>query len=171
MTEETRELTVPERYDFAATIRGLASIQGDPTIRFEAGSAWFGTRTPDGAGTLRLTRVRGGLVATGDGPGAEWLVERADAIAGLRDDVSGFAELARRHPLVHRLAREHAGVRMAATGRVFHHVVPAVLGQKVTGKEAHASYVRLLHRLSEPAPGPNPRLRLPPEPDTVAGTP
>jgi 3-methyladenine DNA glycosylase/8-oxoguanine DNA glycosylase len=171
MSDVTRRLGVPDRYEFAATIRGLALIQGDPTLRFEAGSAWFGTRTPDGPGTLSLRKAGGELVATAYGPGAQWLTERADAIAGLRDDISGFAEVAERHPLVRRLAREHAGLRMAATGRVFHHLVPAVLGQKVTGKEAHASYVRLLQLLSEPAPGPNLKVRLPPEPDAVAGTP
>src|SRR5262249_28914887 len=114
----------------------------------------------------------GGLLATAFGPGSAWLLERADAIAGLRDDLTGFSELATRHPLVRRLAREHAGLRFATTGRVFHHLVPAILGQKVSGKEAHHSYLRLLrHSAPEPAPGPNPHLRLPPDPEVVAATP
>lgn len=171
-----RRLVVPERYDFGGTLGGIALIKGDPTVGFTAGEAgagaWFATRTPDGPGTLHLARESGGLLATAHGPGGDWLLERADAIAGLRDDLTGFAELSTRHPLVRRLAREHAGLRFAATGRIFHHLVPAILGQKVSGKEAHHSYVRLLrHFATEPAPGPNPRLRLPPDPDAIAATP
>jgi 3-methyladenine DNA glycosylase/8-oxoguanine DNA glycosylase len=169
---------VPERYDFGRTVNGIALIKGDPTVACTATDAWFATRTPDGPGTLRLARDGGALVATAFGPGRDWLLDRADAIAGLRDDVTDFAEVATRHPLVRRLAREHSGLRFAATGRVFHHLVPAILGQKVTGKEAHSAYVRLLrHFTTEPAPvpasgaGPSRPLRLPPDPAAVAASP
>ncbi|WP_344618835.1 DNA-3-methyladenine glycosylase 2 family protein [Dactylosporangium salmoneum] len=149
-------------------MRGLALIQGDPTLSIGRSTAWFATRTPLGPGTLRIDLAAG---FSAYGPGADWLIERAEAIAGLRDDVDGFAELARQHPLVHRLAREHAGLRIGATGRVFHHLVPAIIGQKVSGKEAHHSYVRLLRRMSEPAPGPKEGLFLPPDPAVIAATP
>ncbi|MET7396199.1 DNA-3-methyladenine glycosylase 2 family protein [Dactylosporangium sp. NPDC005572] len=155
-------------------MRGLALIQGDPTLAIGGREAFFATRTPDGPGTLRLSYVPAAaeLTAEAYGPGAGWLLDRADAVAGLRDDVTGFAELAKQHPLVARLAREHAGLRIGATGRVFHHLVPAILGQKVTGKEAHHGYVRMLRHFSaEPAPGPLTRLRLPPSPEAVAATP
>lgn len=162
----------PDRYEFAGTMRGLALIQGDPTLLIGGREAWFATRTPDGPGTLHLTFSPPTLIAEVYGPGGDWLLARADAIAGLRDDLTGFAELARRHPLVARLAHEHAGLRIGATGRVFHHLVPAILGQKVSGKEAHHGYVRILrHFATEPAPGPQPRLRLPPDPSSVAATP
>lgn len=165
-------MKVPARYDFAGTVRGLALIHGDPTMAFSDGSFWFATRTPDGPGTLRLSVSGGDLSASAYGPGADWLTERADAIAGLRDDVSTFPALAAQHPLVARLAREHSGLRMGATGRIWHHLVPAILGQKVTGKEARDGYVRLLrHFADEPAPGPLSRLRLPPLPSAVAATP
>jgi 3-methyladenine DNA glycosylase/8-oxoguanine DNA glycosylase len=167
-----RHLPVPERYEFGRTVAALAVIGGDPTVGRGDGGVWFATRTPDGPGTLLLAKQPDGLTASAYGPGREWLLDRADAIAGLRDDVSGFAELAELHPLVRRLAREHQGLRMAASGRLFHHLVPSILGQKVTGKEAHHGYVRLLrHFATEPAPGPNPRLRLPAEPEAVAATP
>ena len=62
-------------------------------------------------------------------------------------------------PLVARLAREHRGLRLPATGRVFQRLLRAVLEQKVTGKEAYRAYaatVRHFHQASggEPAPGP-----------------
>ncbi|MET7426992.1 DNA-3-methyladenine glycosylase 2 family protein [Dactylosporangium sp. NPDC005555] len=167
-----RSLPVPERYDLAGTLGGLALIHGDPTLSVGAREGWFATRTPDGAGTLQLTLSGSTLVATAYGPGAGWLLDRADAVAGLRDDVTGFLDLARQHRLVHRLAREHSGLRIGATGRVFHHLVPAVLGQKVTGKEARDGYVRLLRHFStDPAPGPRPGLRLPPDPAAIAAAP
>ncbi|MFF5226848.1 DNA-3-methyladenine glycosylase family protein [Dactylosporangium sp. NPDC000521] len=167
-----RTFVVPDRYDLAGTLRGLCLINGDPTLSVGAREGWFATRTPDGPGTLQLTLSGSSLVATAYGPGADWLLDRADAVAGLRDDVTGFLELARQHPLLYRLAREHSGLRIGATGRVFHHLVPAVLGQKVTGKEARDGYVRLLRHFStDPAPGPHPRLRLPPPPDLIAAAP
>jgi 3-methyladenine DNA glycosylase/8-oxoguanine DNA glycosylase len=167
-----RTFPVPSRYDLAGTLRGLCLINGDPTLSVGAHEGWFATRTPDGPGTLQLSLRGSSLTAVAYGPGADWLLDRADAVAGLRDDLTGFDALARQHPLVHRLAREHSGLRIGATGRVFHHLIPAVLGQKVTGKEARDGYVRLLrHFGTEAAPGPNPRLRLPPLPAAVAATP
>jgi 3-methyladenine DNA glycosylase/8-oxoguanine DNA glycosylase len=167
----TRRLPVPERYDFARTLDAVAVIKRDPTSAVSGTDAWFATRTPDGPGTLHLCRDSDGLTATAYGPGAAWLLERADAIAGLRDDVSGFAELTGRHPLVRQLARQYSGLRLAATGTVFHHVVPAILGQKVAGVEAYRSYMKILRHFGEPAPGPLSTLRLPPDPAAVAATP
>ncbi|WP_433057729.1 DNA-3-methyladenine glycosylase family protein [Dactylosporangium sp. CS-033363] len=164
-------MKVPERYDLAGTMRGLALVGGDPTLSVGARTSWFATRTPDGPGSIRFDLTGDELTWEAFGPGADWLLERPDAIAGLRDDLTGFAELARAHPLVHRLAREHAGLRMATTGRVFHHLVPTILGQKVSGKEAAHGYVRILRKFSEPAPGPCAGLYLPPEPEVIAATP
>jgi 3-methyladenine DNA glycosylase/8-oxoguanine DNA glycosylase len=164
-----RVLAPPDRYDLAGSVGRLALILRDPTLRAGGHEAWWATRTPDGPGTLCLARAAGALEARAYGPGAAWLLDRADAIAGLRDDVDGFA--AAGHPLVARLWRERSGMRLPSTGRVFHHVVPAILGQKVTGQEAYRGYARLLAHFAEPAPGPRPGLRLPPDPAAVAATP
>jgi 3-methyladenine DNA glycosylase/8-oxoguanine DNA glycosylase len=166
-----RRLDLPERYDLPRTLANLRLLGGDPTVLMDARSGWFATRTPDGPGTLQFQRDGRTLTATGYGPGGQWLVDRADEIAGLQDRLDGFAEVARHHPLVARLAHQFAGVRFPATGRVFHHVVPAVIGQKVTGKEAMHSYLRVLRHFAEPAPGPNGRVMLPPEPGAIAQTP
>jgi 3-methyladenine DNA glycosylase/8-oxoguanine DNA glycosylase len=167
-----RRLDLPAAYDLGGTVGNLAVIQHDPTVRIGAREAWWATRTPDGPGTLRLLRDgTATLVATAYGPGAAWLLDRADAVAGLRDDAAGFAEVAGRHEVVRRLARSRPGFRLPMTGRVFHHLVPAVIGQKVTGKEAYRSYRKVLRHFSEPAPGPQPQLCLPPEPRSIAATP
>jgi 3-methyladenine DNA glycosylase/8-oxoguanine DNA glycosylase len=164
----SRRLDPPPRYDLARSMSQLAVIKRDPTMAAGGYDAWWATRTPDGPGTLYLRRDTD-LVATAYGPGAGWLVDRADAIAGLRDDVSGFTGDA--HPLIREIWRQYSGIRLPATGRVFHHLVPGILGQKVTGKEAYVAYAKMLAHFAEPAPGPNPELRLPPDPEAVAATP
>lgn len=189
MTAPRRELVPPPRYDLAGTVGALGVVPADPTVDVRtAGEAWWATRTPDGPATLRLRLepacppapgggqagdcppAPGGgrfparlLVATGYGPGAGWLVERADAIAGLRDELGDFPTLAARHPVVRRLARDHCGLRLPATGRLFHHLVPAVLGQKVTRAEATRGYLGIVRSVSQRAPGPHPGLWLPPD--------
>jgi 3-methyladenine DNA glycosylase/8-oxoguanine DNA glycosylase len=173
---DSRRLTVPDRYDFSGTVRSLPMGGHDPCFAIADGAFWWATRTPAGPATLSLRRDSGALLATGYGPGREWVLAQADGVAGLRDDLSGFDELAGRHPLVARLARAHGGLRLPATGRPFQRLLRAIMEQKVTGKEAYHSYaatVRHFHQVSgrEPAPGPAVGLMLPPDPAAVAATP
>ena len=169
-SQVTRRLTPPERYHFGASVRPLLAPRHDPCGSFAGSDFWLAMRTPDGPATLHLHCSDGALVATGHGPGAGWVVERADAIAGLRDDLSDFPALAAAHPLVARLAKTFAGVRMPATGQVFPRLLRAVLEQKVTGQEAYRAYRAICRHFGEPAPGPV-ELVLPPDPAAVAATP
>ena len=123
----TRRLALPEEYDFAGTVSPLPMGRHDPCVRIVDGTFWWVSRTPDGVGTLALQRDGAGLLATGYGPGAAWVVEQADAVAGLRDDVSGFASVAAKHPLVAQLARRHRGLRLPATGRVYQWLLRTIL--------------------------------------------
>jgi 3-methyladenine DNA glycosylase/8-oxoguanine DNA glycosylase len=167
----TRTLDLPERYDFARTVGVLAMGRHDPCARIAQGAFWWATRTPSGPATLALRRQGRTLEATAYGPGTDWVLDRADAVAGLRDDVSGLPELARAHPVVARVAKVHSGLRLPATGRVFGRVLRAVFEQKVTGKEAYRGYVATVRHFKQLAPGPLPGLLLPPEPAAVAATP
>ncbi|MEU8813774.1 DNA-3-methyladenine glycosylase 2 family protein [Actinoplanes sp. NPDC048796] len=166
-SEVTRRLTTPPRYHFGASVRQLVVPKHDPCGHVTGDDLWLAARTPAGPATLHLCRDKSGMDATAYGPGAEWIIERADAIAGLRDDVEGFAELAAGNPLVARLAKTFSGVRMPSTAMVFPRVLRAILEQKVTGKEAHRSYRGICKALGEPAPGPA-DLVLPPDPAAVA---
>jgi len=167
----TRTLAVPPLYDFAGTLAPLAMNRHDPCARVGGRQAWWAARTPDGPGTLHLTRTGDEVEATGYGPGAGWVLDHADAVLGLRDDVSGFADLAEAHPVVRAAFHRHSGLRLTATRRPFAHVVPVVLTQKVTGLEASRTYLALARKFGEPAPGPIPDLMLPPDPAALAATP
>ncbi len=167
----TRVLRLPEHYDFAGTLRELTQKGRDPTVRLSADQLWWACRTPDGPATLHLRRSGDVLHADGYGPGAGWVADRADAVAGLRDDVSGFTDLARRDPVVREAWRRRPGLRLTRTGRLFLHLLPTVLAQKVTGLEAFRAYVKTLRHFGEPAPGPVPDLLLPPDPAAVAAAP
>jgi 3-methyladenine DNA glycosylase/8-oxoguanine DNA glycosylase len=171
-----RRLDLPVGYDFARTVGALPMGRHDPCFRIAQGAFWWATRTPDGPATLSLRRDGRVLEATGFGPGADWVEAQADGVAGLRDSVDGFAEIAQAHPIVARLAKVHSGLRIPRTGRVFQRLVRTVIEQKVTGKEAYQGYaaaVRHFQRLAGdgPAPGPLPGLLLPPAAAAVAATP
>ncbi len=167
----TRTLDLPDHYDFAGTLGPLCLGRIDPAARLGATELLWAVRTPDGPATLHLRRFGSVLEADGHGPGADWAVSQADAVAGLRDDVSGFAALAALDPVVRRAWHVKPGLRLTRTGRLFAHLLPTILAQKVTGKEAAWGYARLVRQLGEPAPGGFPGLLLPPEPTALAGTP
>lgn len=167
----SRVLALPPRYDFAGIAGALAFSRYDPCARLAEGAFWWASRTPDGPATLCLRRSGAALHASAYGPGARWVLDRADAVAGLRDDVTGFAAVAAAHPAVARLAKVHSGYRLPATGRVFQRLLRAVLEQKVTGKEAYRAYAAMVRHFGEPAPGPLTGLLLPPDPARIAAAP
>ncbi|MET7461509.1 DNA-3-methyladenine glycosylase 2 family protein [Nonomuraea sp. NPDC005501] len=135
---------------------------GDPAWRRTPdGAVWRTSRTPDGPGTLRMSAADGVVLGRAWGPGAGWLLEMLPAWLGADDDASGFAA---RHEVLAEAARRHAGLRIGRTGRVMEALVPAVLEQKVVGREAWRAWRWLLHRYGEPAPGPAPEgMRVVPE--------
>ncbi|GAB2916819.1 3-methyladenine DNA glycosylase [Nonomuraea fastidiosa] len=136
---------------------------GDPTWRRgRDGAVWRTSRTPDGPCTLRVSVQGGAVLGQAWGPGAGWALETLPALLGADDDLSGFSV---RHEVLAEAARKHPGLRIGRTGRVMEALVPAVLEQKVVGREAWRSWRWLLARYGEPAPGPAPEgMRVVPEP-------
>jgi 3-methyladenine DNA glycosylase/8-oxoguanine DNA glycosylase len=152
--------------DLVATLGPLAHGRGDRTIRLTRREVWLAFRTPSGPATLRLrlmapTRIE----AAAWGPGADGAMEGVGRLVGEEDRPEALVAV---HPIVRRLQRTHAGLRLPRTGRVFHALVPSVLEQKVTGTEAFRSYAALLRQHGEAAPGPG-DLLLPPAPRTLGG--
>jgi 3-methyladenine DNA glycosylase/8-oxoguanine DNA glycosylase len=107
-----------------------------------------------------------GVVVAGEawGPGAGWLLDSLPAQLGFHDDRAGFTA---RDPVVGELALRYQGLRVGRSGRVFEALVPAVLEQKVVGREAHRAWRYLLAKFGDAAPGPAPGgMRVFPSPRT-----
>ena len=125
---------------------------GDPTMRLIGRHVIRATRTGDGPATIDLV-VRGDrLEAEAWGPGADRALAAVPALVGLEDDRTGFVP--RHHPTVAELDRRNQGIRFGRTDAVIESLLPAVLEQKVTGREAWRGYQGLVRRWGEPAPGP-----------------
>ena len=145
----------------------LAPIGEGRSLRLSPGEAWRATLTPDGPATVHLVQSEGLVDVEAWGPGASWAAGHAGALCGQDDDDAGFVP---RHPFLAQVHKRNPGVRIAKTSAVFEALVPAVLGQKVTGVESRRSYERLVDALGEPAPGPM-RLTVPPSARVLARTP
>ena len=116
--------------------------------------------TPDGPGTLSVEqRTATTFVARAFGPGGSWLLEAAPGLTGARDHLDGFDPT--RHPAVVRAHHHHRGLRMIRSFLAVDVLVPTVIAQRVTAREAAASWTRLVRAHGTPAPGPFP-LYLPP---------
>jgi 3-methyladenine DNA glycosylase/8-oxoguanine DNA glycosylase len=153
--------------DLDGTVATLALLPGDPTIVVHRGRLARATWTPEGPGTLVAVWDDQAAEVQVHGDGARWLSERAPALLGLTDDVSGFAPTTQ--PL-RDLWRRHAAVRIPRTHSLWHDLAWFVVQQRVTREDAAAQWRRLVEDLGTPAPG-APDLRVPPAPATVARLP
>lgn len=143
---------------------------GDPTSWTDRGRTWvFAWRVPTGPVTLRLIdhpRL-GEVEAHAWGEGAEWALDRLPHVLGEHDDDAGFES---HHAVVGEARRRFAGWRVPASGLVVQALIPTIIEQRVTGKEAFAAYRTLVRRSGTPAPGIGAALHLvvPPDPRTWA---
>ncbi|MDQ1683863.1 MAG: hypothetical protein QOC82_600 [Frankiaceae bacterium] len=153
-TEAATKWSAPAPVSLGLTLGGLQRGPGDPTQQVGPdGALWRTARTPDGAATLRLSSRGLDVSARAWGPGAQWMVDRVPDLLGAADDVTGFAPV---HDLVAETWRRLPHLRLCRLPLVFELLVPAILEQRVTGKEARRSWRHLLRRYGEPAPGPAP---------------
>lgn len=144
----------PAAVSLSLTLGALQRGPGDPTQQVGLdGALWRTARTPDGAATLRLAARGTEVDARAWGPGAGWILARVPDLLGAGDDVSGFRPA---HPLVAETWRRLPHLRLSRLPLVFELLVPAILEQRVTGKEARRSWRHLLRRYGELAPGPAP---------------
>jgi 3-methyladenine DNA glycosylase/8-oxoguanine DNA glycosylase len=166
----TRAIPLTEPLNLRLTLAPLWRGRGDPTMRMAADGVWRTTRTPEGPATIRFAIDGGALRLNTWGPGADWAIEAGPAMAGLDDDPSA---LRTDHPLVRALTRKHRGLRLPRTMAVVETLIPAITEQKVTGREAHRSFQRLVERYGEPAPGPagEAGMRVSPDPAVLARLP
>lgn len=144
----------PAPVSLSLTLGLLQRGPGDPTQQIAPdGALWRTARTPDGAASLRLAVRDGAVEAAAWGPGATWLVARVPELLGAADDITGFTPV---HDLIAATWRRLPHLRLSRFPLVFELLVPAILEQRVTGKEARRSWRHLVRRYGEPAPGPAP---------------
>lgn len=152
----------PHPVDVALTLSPLSRGRGDPTHQRAAdGALWRTSLLDSGPVSYRLSQ-RGlrEIRCQAWGPGAAELVSGLPDLLGGRDTCDGFEP---RHPRLVDAHARHPGLRVARTGRVVEALVPAILEQKVTGKQARQSFRRLVLTYGTPAPGPAPDgMRVPP---------
>ncbi|MDQ1010406.1 3-methyladenine DNA glycosylase/8-oxoguanine DNA glycosylase [Streptomyces sp. V4I23] len=158
----TRRWTPPWPLDLGLVLGPLRRGPADPTFRTTPdGSVWRASRTPEGPGTLRVA-LRGGTVeAEAWGAGGEWLLDRLPDLLGAADTPEGFTP---RHRLVAASQRRRPGLRLVRTGLVTESLIPSILEQKITTDEAYRAWRLLVRRYGEPAPGPDERLHVMPDP-------
>ena len=153
--------------DLARSLWPLRRGTADPTMRVARDEAVRAWRTPEGPCSLRLAAAERTLHAEAYGPGAEAAIAAAPGLAGLEDRPG---DLVTADPLIRRLARSFPGLRLTRPGSVLDVLVPAILEQKIAGKEARRIHRALVLAHGEPAPGPF-GLRLPPAPERLAAMP
>ena len=141
-----------------------AAVLATGTTTFRGNEVWRATRTPDGPATVHIELEGTAGRAEAWGPGAAWILEHTPDLCGAGDQPE---HLVTDHPLIRRLQRQHPELRIGRTHRAFEALVPAILGQKVTGVESKRSLLAILRRHGDPAPGPV-DLRLLPEPEVLA---
>jgi len=167
-------VTLPLTADFApgrpvpllAILGAFRRGAGDPTFHADSGAVWRAARTPDGPVTLRLHREPAAhgerVVARAWGAGAQWSLDRLPGLLGAADDPASFRV---HHDVLRPVVEAERHWRVARSGLVLDALVPAIIEQRVTGKQAFGAYRRLVRRYGAPAPGPVGALRLmvPPE--------
>lgn len=157
-----------------ATLTIYRAGAGDPTTRLTSGRFLRATHTPDGPATLSLTWRTDpapvdadGLDAQAWGAGAAWVLERVDRLTG-RDDTAIACEDA--PPVITRALASNRTHRVGSSANLYHELLPTILAQRITAREAARQWARLARRLGEPAPGPIELvgdLRLPPSPASL----
>ncbi|GAA4515706.1 3-methyladenine DNA glycosylase [Actinoallomurus oryzae] len=163
----TREWRPSWPVDLGLTLGPHRRGSGDPAYTVGPdGAVWRASTTPEGPGTLRVL-LRGDTVeGRAWGPGAEWLLDGLPELLGAADDPTSFTPA---HEVLRTAAARFGHFRVGRSRNVFEALVPAVLEQKVVGKEAWRAWRYLVRRFGEVAPGPQPPhlrwpLRVPPPP-------
>ncbi len=151
-------ISFPSHIDLPATVRGAKTpLMIGPT------EAHWATRTPDGIGSLTMTRRNEtSIEAEAWGPGADWLLRQAPRLLGSDDSVDDFTPPP---PVRDQWLRKP--FLMARTDRAWDALVAGVLGQKVQTTKAIESRRLIARKFGEPAPGPHGGWILP-APETVA---
>ncbi len=158
-TPVSRSWTPPWPLNIRATLSLHRRGSGDPATKFAPnGSIWRAVYTPDGPGTLAMSRAGEDVLGRAWGPGSGWLLDQMPLMLGSEDHPEDFVA---HHEVMARLSQQAQGLRIGRTDRIWEALAAAVLEQKVTGAEARRAWRFVVSRYGEPAPG-APSMRVPP---------
>ncbi|MDT5087889.1 MAG: hypothetical protein QOG47_596 [Mycobacterium sp.] len=162
MVSSARTVTFPGAVSPGNTLFPLRRGPGDPCFQIgEDGAIWRTSLLRSGSVTARLRRAAPNAVdCIAWGSGADEFLDALPAMLGADDDPSGFAPV---DPIVAEAHRRVPHLRLGRTGQVLEALVPAVLEQRVPGKDAFRAWRLLVSKYGTTAPGPAPqRMRVPP---------
>jgi 3-methyladenine DNA glycosylase/8-oxoguanine DNA glycosylase len=144
------------------TLSPLRRGGGDPCyVTGSDGAIWRTSLMRTGPVTARISRSGPCTVACEAwGSGAVEFAAGLPALLGADDDASGFSPV---EPTIAEAHRRVPHLRLGRTGRVLESLIPAVIEQRVAGKDAFRAWRLLVTKYGAPAPGPAPaRMRVPP---------
>jgi 3-methyladenine DNA glycosylase/8-oxoguanine DNA glycosylase len=144
------------------TLSPLRRGRGDPCYHLaEDGAIWRTSLMRSGPVTARITKSAPDTVdCVAWGTGATEFAETLPAQLGADDDASGFAP---DEPTIAAAHQRMPHLRLGRTDRVLEALIPAVLEQRVSGKDARRAWRALVTKFGSPAPGPAPlHMRVPP---------
>ncbi|HYY01490.1 MAG TPA: DNA-3-methyladenine glycosylase 2 family protein [Mycobacterium sp.] len=147
------------------TLSPLRRGGGDPCYLTAAdGAIWRTSLLRTGPVTARISRSGPRTVGCEAwGSGATEFADTFPELLGFGDDASGFAP---DEPTIAEACRRVPHLRLGRTGRVLEALIPAVIEQRVAGKDAFRAWRLLVTKFGSPAPGPAPaRMRVPPPAD------
>jgi 3-methyladenine DNA glycosylase/8-oxoguanine DNA glycosylase len=143
------------------TLSPLRRGPGDPCYQVVDGAIWKTALMPTGPVTARIaTSGRSVVDCEAWGSGASEFAEGLAAWLGAHDDPTGFAPT---EPTIAAAYRAVPHLRLGRTDRVMEALIPAILEQRVAGKDAFRAWRLLVTKYGAPAPGPAPScMRVPP---------
>jgi 3-methyladenine DNA glycosylase/8-oxoguanine DNA glycosylase len=162
MVSSARTLTFPSAVSPGNTLFPLRRGPGDPCFQVgEDGAIWRTSLLRSGSVTARISRAAADAIdCTAWGSGADEFLAALPAMLGAHDDSSGFAPV---DPIVAEAHRRVPHLRLGRTDQVLEALIPAIIEQRVQGKDAFRAWRLLVTKYGTPAPGPAPRrMRVPP---------
>ena len=146
------------------TLSPLRRGRTDPCYRDVDGAIWRTSLMRTGPVTARISRSATDTVdCEAWGAGAAEFTDTLPALLGAADDAAGFVPA---EPTIAKAHRRVPHLRLGRTGRVLEALVPAILEQRVYGKDARRAWRTLVTEYGAPAPGPAPAgMRVPPTAD------
>jgi 3-methyladenine DNA glycosylase/8-oxoguanine DNA glycosylase len=162
MVSSARTLTFPSAVSPRNTLFPLRRGPGDPCFQVgEDGAIWRTSLLRSGSVTARISRAAADAVdCTAWGSGADEFLDALPTMLGAHDDLSDFAPV---DTIVAQAHRRVPHLRLGRTDQVLEALIPAIIEQRVQGKDAFRAWRLLVTKYGTPAPGPAPqRMRVPP---------